>query len=792
MMTDFFATHSARLRTLTWAGILIVCSLSLYGELRSGYRFDTSVIALLPTNSDTTLLAQSRDKITSQFANRMLFLIGGDKSDIGSDELASIATEFKRNLANANASQNISILNESPSLQASADVYRSYRYGLLSDADRAELEAGNVAQLIRRAQQQLLSPASSPRLAGLSEDPLNLFQRYLIDQIDKARGNVSVDAHGLKLETAREHYRLIPAVIKGNAFDIGVQDAVLASIADARSTIEHPHVQLLQSGLVFHAAAGARQAKSEISTIGIGSLIGIIALLIWYFRSPAPLLMAVTTLAGGMLFAFAISIQVFDRLHMLTLAFGAGLIGVAIDYTLHYCCARRQLGADAMRHILPGISLGLVSSMLAYSVIAVTPFPGLRQMAFFSGCGLLGAWLTLICFYSSIQVPAQKNQKSSSLAKLPRWLIARRPATAKLIPILFVIIAAGSYTLRFSDDVRNLQSSPANLLEQEKIVQSLLKSPASSQYFLIQGDSAESVLVREEALRASLDQMIANGESGEIAGYQALTQTVPSLARQAVDYRLSGQAFYHRLERIKGLTEPLRLPPAVADEIAQQYHQHAGHHLTFTDWRDASRGEAITLWLESGDRFASILPLIPATQFPDFATLSSLAATIPGVQYVDSVQAISDTLKSYRLSVSGWIMLAYALLSLILLLRYGRTAVRIVTPPLLATLITLATLSLMGQGISLFNMLACLLILGIGLDIGIFLTESAHQNHAWEATILSTITTLLAFGLLALSKTPVLHQFGITVLPGIALTWLLAMQFSPAVQNEQANPESIS
>ena len=39
---------------------------------------------------------------------------------------------------------------------------------------------------------------------------------------------------------------------------------------------------------------------------------------------------------------------------------------------------------------------------------------------------------------------------------------------------------------------------------------------------------------------------------------------------------------------------------------------------------------------------------------------------------------------------------------------------------------------------------------------------------------LSTISTLLAFGMLALSETFAIHAFGITILVGITLAYLLA------------------
>jgi predicted exporter len=69
-------------------------------------------------------------------------------------------------------------------------------------------------------------------------------------------------------------------------------------------------------------------------------------------------------------------------------------------------------------------------------------------------------------------------------------------------------------------------------------------------------------------------------------------------------------------------------------------------------------------------------------------------------------------------------------------------------------------------------------VLGIGLDMGIFLQESGNAPQTWQAVSLSCVTSLLAFGLLSLSQTPVLYHFGLIVLIGLSLTWILAIIFS--------------
>ena len=88
-----------------------------------------------------------------------------------------------------------------------------------------------------------------------------------------------------------------------------------------------------------------------------------------------------------------------------------------------------------------------------------------------------------------------------------------------------------------------------------------------------------------------------------------------------------------------------------------------------------------------------------------------------------------------------------------------------------------------GEGwlepLQLFGVLAQLLLLGIGVDYGIFLLEHRDDGASWLAVCLGAASTLLAFGLLALSATPALHGFGLMLLLGIGSVWLLSPCLRP-------------
>jgi predicted exporter len=181
-----------------------------------------------------------------------------------------------------------------------------------------------------------------------------------------------------------------------------------------------------------------------------------------------------------------------------------------------------------------------------------------------------------------------------------------------------------------------------------------------------------------------------------------------------------------------------------------------------------------TQWLETeSGSYASLVYLLGVKN-----TDPILAGTrdMEGVRFVDQVTGISEVLMKYRQLTNKMILAAYALIFLILIGRYGFSrAATVLIPPLLAAAATFALLGFTGQPLTLFNSLAILLVLGLGIDYTIFLAESRDSRPITMIGILySTITTVLAFGLLTFSGTPALKSIGMTVFYGIILTLLLA------------------
>ncbi|MGZ3240467.1 MAG: MMPL family transporter, partial [Burkholderiaceae bacterium] len=296
------------------------------------------------------------------------------------------------------------------------------------------------------------------------------------------------------------------------------------------------------------------------------------------------------------------------------------------------------------------------------------------------------------------------------------------------------------------------------------------------QFFLVRGPSSEIVLQREEMLKQKLEPLIAQHL---ISGYQAMSNWVPSSQVQTARRQLIEEKLLRDDGPLATLAEKLGEDHTWVD-ATRQHILSSSSALNLDEFLKSPSSEPWRhLWLgQVNGSYASIVALRGMSS-DGRATLQHACDGLEGVQWVDKVGDISSVLGRYR-QYMGWVVLAsYLAVYLLLFPRYYAGAWRVLMPTALASVFTLAFMGIIGQSLQLFHVLALMLLLGVGVDYGIFLHEQKnHRDHtAWLAVGLSALSTLLSFGLLGLSKTPALQAFGLTMLVGTASVWMIVPCF---------------
>jgi predicted exporter len=123
--------------------------------------------------------------------------------------------------------------------------------------------------------------------------------------------------------------------------------------------------------------------------------------------------------------------------------------------------------------------------------------------------------------------------------------------------------------------------------------------------------------------------------------------------------------------------------------------------------------------------------------------------------------------EALRLSALG---LAVIVLVLALGLRSARAVWQVIIPVVLALVLTAGLLHVVGTRLTVFHLIAILLVMGIGLNYSLFFdrpeTDPAARGRTLFSLVMNSATTVIAFGTLAWSSNPVLHAIGLTVTIG--------------------------
>lgn len=647
-----------------------------------------------------------------------------------------------------------------------------YHSGLLDESQRNWLRQSDDAKLTQRAQAQL-NQSFGIQVVRWQDDPFGMTAQWLLGRADALRvhprdGRLSVEGEGRSWVMLSMH--LSSAGFRLDGDDI-LARTLAAALAAARA--KTPDAVLVTAGVPLHAEAAAVEGNNEMNIIGWGSLAGVLLLMWLGFRSLRPLLLVILSIGIGVFAGVSACALIFPKVHILTLIFGASLVGVAEDYGIHYFASRQvdhtTPPLDMMRHLAPGLWLALLTSVIAYAALALAPFPGLQQMALFSATGLLAAFLTALLWY-----PWLDGGKVRSTRFAERWADSRRswPALqgrrgAWIFAAVLLVCAIGWSRLSVQDDIRALQNSPRHLIEDQQTATRLLDLPSPAQYIFVRGASADEVLAREEALKPRLASLV---NAHQLGGWRAVSDWVPSTARQTENHALQMRArdsVWSKLADTLGLDAH---PPALPTRI-----------LDIDSALKGPFGEALSgQWVGKlrTDEYASIVMLsdVPSSALP---LLAEAAGAVPGAHFIDKPADISRLLEHYRRAMSWLALLGVILIWAALWWRYGVRSIRGMIPTLLGGGIALATLGFAGMPIQLFHILALFLVLGMGVDYCIFLLEhpTREDGAAWLAVGLGAASTLLSFGLLAISNQPALRAFGIMMAIGIAVVWLSAPMF---------------
>ncbi|MBN4050564.1 MMPL family transporter [Gammaproteobacteria bacterium AH-315-M22] len=740
---------------------------------------DTDLKDLSPALAHQQGLQSAIDTLSEEIERRFILLLSSTDSD-----QTQQASEFIIERINAIGNLTVADLND----QQSATLLKKltlHRFQFLTARQQKDIARLDDDALVKQAQQRLFQLQGSIGLLPFSDDPMGWLNDYIV-QLMGASGLQNTHSKKQKIQSAntnenRIFYQPVAITIGHGALQMSTQKILRGQLqALEKEVLDQYSVSIHRSGVFFFAADAADKAKRDISLISTASLIGVIALLLVAFRTLSALWLPLLSISLGIAGAFAVTHAWFGSVHILTILSGASLIGIVIDYSLHYFyhqnanqhnpynSSGRNNNRQQNKRLHSALLLSLLTSIIGFGALFLSELDALKKLAVFACCGLIMAWLSVLVLGSwMLRKPVRIDQRYIP-ALLKLLMMPLRAIEPKIMLVFGLTIMVCFSVLAYigipsNDDPRLFFKPSTDLLKQEQYINKQVNNYEPGRYLIIHGENSEQVYKRFAKLESATD-------NNQTTTLNSVMNWLPSATQQRSNYQMQQRLFQHD-GVIDKLFTLLGMPDDSATQLHSQYLNADQQLLTPTEMLALLPNTANSLWLDNNARIYSFA-LIP--KGADTTAIETASNKIDGVEYINTVALAENTLQQQRVSAEKLLLYAYALIAILMLLRFRRMeALWMLAVPVSASMGTVIILALLGQPMNLFHTMALFLILGLGMDYVIFSREMATTSralpHTLQAILLSALTTLLSFGLLSMSSIPVVQAFGLTVLIGNTL-----------------------
>ncbi len=777
---------SRRWRIALWLALLGVAAWVIASS-----RFSTDMSVFLPsepTARQQILVDQIKDGALSR-----LILIGIDG---GSAEQRADASRQLAQWLRSNTAFDGAINADAASRERDFAWLMQHRYALSDQVTPERFSASGLPSAIEASVSQLASPEGLALKALFPRDPtgelLHVLGQLSSGQQPHTEAGVLASADGQRA--------LLMTMTDAAGGDTDAMQALLADIGTAFARIaDGKPLQLQMTGAPVFSVEARATIQQEVQKLSIAGLTGVVLLLLWVYRSPITLLIGLIPVLTGIVVATATVGLGFPVIHALTIGFGTTLIGEAIDYSIYYLVQGRGEG-DWVRRFWPAVRLGVATSVCGFAALLFSSFPGLAQLGAYSLAGLLTAALV-----TRFVLPAFRT-RPVDLGRLTRLGASVDRAQALLsklkLPMVVVVAAAVGVLVwnphpMWSSQLSDLNPAPRALQALDQQMRQEVGAPQMDHLIAIRAPSQDQALMAAESALAALAPLVADGR---IAHIDSPSRMLPSTARQqARNHALPDGAALQALLADQADALPVNanaLAPFVAD-IDQARQQGL---ITAQDLQGTSFAFAVqALTMQRDDHWLALLPvrgpddgaLADATQ----ATIADQLATVlpadaaapTSAQFIHLNQETQQMFGGYleqawKLACAG---VGAILLLLALSLRSLKRVARVFAPLAGAVILVMAGQALAGTPMTLLHLVGMLLIVAVGSNYALFFEQNIEQSRdaeglqarhlALASLLLANLTTVMGFGILALSQFPVLHALGIMVGPGAILALLLSM-----------------
>ena len=691
----------------------------------------------------------------------------------------------------------------------------------------AKLTDDAIRDAVERNRTLLQTPQSTVVKQIVRVDPFNLLPIYL-EKLKSSSGGLDADLSSGYYVSRDQTSAVIIARPRKAAQDLPYSRSVMEethAIVDAATSefrASNPEARLPAVGYTGGyaiAAADEKIIRRDMTINSITSMVGVLLLYLYAYRRPSALLYASVPMIAAIIITFAIGTLAFGTLSAASTGFSALLAGLGIDFmTVLYerFVDERNRGASVpeavrtlMRHGLPGVVVGALTTAATFYAFLATEFRGMTQLGFLTGSGIMVFLVATIFLLPALLVIVESRRKENRRqhihaffsGHIVRWSL-RKPRAVIIGWVVVVTITGIAATgVRFSDSLQNLRSAGNEGIRLQNLVTEKFGQSFEFMMYAVRGATAAEAIAKTERAIPDLDRI---AEKRVIGSYQSIATFLPSEATQReVIRRLqagNGDTFsYPRIERTfrQALADHGFRPDAFDDFLvlfAQALQQR--EPVTMQTLERLGLAEGVQRFLKkTPEGYMSIVYLYPTTgTWPRFLPdeLQEFRRRHPegmltGVNLVSQTLRTITNADAIRASLLGFIVV-FGLLW-IGFRSFSRSCL-VFVPFVAGCTCMLGFMATFRIDFNFMNVFVGLMLIGTATDYAVYMLQRYDESpddfpvnaaETGRAVVLAALMSIIGFASFAISHYPGVRSIGWAGSVGIALSCLASITLLPAL-----------
>lgn len=712
------------LRVIFTAAIAIMSLIVFFNPPKT----ETNILKAILSNSKTDSLLVS---LSQKHSGRLNVIFESDDPQTAAEAKKNFEQKIPKDLFKADFS-------DTKNFKQILNTYKDNYRNLLSPKTRYELEQGDFEAVKLEGLERVYNPLSV-NIIPLEKDPFYFFNDYLQSLYENAPQVI---------DDSEKYYETLNLNFKDEiVLSPTLLNKEMKKILDIKNTIENKNSNLKISlaGAPIHTYSASSRSMLEINIICILSSIFIILLCKYCFKSFKMLIPISISISLGIFSGYLLTSIIFKTIHMLTFVFSTTLIGICIDYSLHYFAHSCDI-----RAVFKSLTASMLTTVCAFLILLFSNIELLKQIAVFTAAGLFTVYAFVVLFYPKIcKLLGCTDIKTINIEKLFSFKVTKRTKRVVVLVVVF-LTAIGLSKLQFNDDIRNMYTPSKDLQKAEKLNNEINGNGQYSVFLITNAGNLQSLLEQEEFLTKKLNQQ----------DYTALSKFLPSISQQKENFKLRKQLYKKELNNYAAF-----IPQKYRNNLLKENYP-----------QEFLMPESIPEQIKNSflmNETSSVVLLKHADK------KLKHNAEKKGAIIIDLKKDISDRVKTCRRN-------CLKLLIPVVIFLFGamsfafkpKNTVLIILPSLLGGLFTLSLLGLFGVDVNLFHVLSLFLIIGFSLDYSIFrFNDSGTKNYTASRTavFISCATTVFSFFLLSVTSFKLVSSLGFMISCGLVCSYILSL-----------------